>query len=223
MSAPDGKAVDPLPQTPKPANADPKAWVAAAVSDAMNDDAVLTEEQDKETMEQLEKLRADMEKEFLAAVQIYKTRFTELPSIQRLREKWKARQIADDDPIFMNMEVHAISDARSQIQLTQVMNIIRAFEEMSRVYVRQVRLAITEIAKARKDTAAYAQALAQAKAEQSALQKAIVQYGRELPELLETMAAMRRLCDSSTFRAKLELAGLGAVFVLVGFLIGRMV
>lgn len=210
MSAPDERIAD----------ADPRAWVQDAVSTAMNDEAAAEEQ---ENAEQLEKLRAEMEKLYTEALQIYKARFTELPSMQRLRERWKARQIADDDPILMNMEVHAIADARSQIVLTQIMNIIQAFEQMTRIHARQVRLGITEIAESRKETAVFAEKLAKGRAEQDALSKSIAQYGRELPELLETMAAVRKLCDTASLRAKAELAGLGAGLVFVGILIGKYV
>jgi hypothetical protein len=219
MSATDTESPEVKPEASIPPGAAGK-WVQDAVAEVLGDGGV--DDMEEESAARLEQLRADAVRIYQDALRVYQSRLSELPSMQRLRERWKARKIADDDPIMMNMEVLAIADARQQIVLSQVMNLLQAFEQITRIYARQVRLGVTEVAASRKETAAYAENLAKAKASQDALSRAIVDYGRELPELLETMAGVRRLCDATSRKARIELMGIGAVLVVVGVLLGKL-
>lgn len=172
--------------------------------------------------EELDMLRAEAEKTYQKVLEVYKTRFTELPSVRRLKERWKTRGIADDDPMIMGLEVHALGDARNQIAHVEMMNVIQAFEKMTRIYARQVRLSASETATSRKETAAFMVELAKTRSGHEALTRSIGEYGREVPELLEIMAGTRRLCDSASKRSKVELMAIGAAFLLLGILIGKL-
>lgn len=164
----------------------------------------------------------EMEHYFTQAIRIHERVFADLPAVANIRARWKSRAIAEDDPLLLMLEVMSIVDARSQLQMSQFTNVVHSFAKMAHVYAVRIRQAAEEVNASRLETARYAADLVKAQAYQSALNKSLEAYGKELPELIDAMGACHRVADTNTWQAKTQLMAIGAVVAVVGFLLGAL-
>ncbi|AHF95022.1 hypothetical protein OPIT5_00365 (plasmid) [Opitutaceae bacterium TAV5] len=175
-----------------------------------------------EDREALAKLADEMEHFFAQAVRIYGIAFTKLPAVVNMRTRWKERKLSDDDPAFLVHESLCMSDARSQLALQQMTNVVHAFVRMTQIYAARMRNATEEVASTRKETARYSSDLARSHTLLENLTKSLGEYGKELPGLIDAMKVNHELTESHTWKSKAQLIVMGAVTMGLGLLVGKL-
>ena len=170
----------------------------------------------------VERLYAELMANYEAALRVFEKRFAELPYIEKLREKWSAYRLGDEDPVWAIVDVLTLYDARSQLVMSQVMNVITKGHDLMRVSVSRLERLSKNAGAAAGELAEHEAEFARARAATENLAKALAVYGDLQPRLLDAMARSQAENETATWRAKLQLMGIGAAVGVGGFLVGWM-
>jgi hypothetical protein len=179
------------------------------------------EEEDDIDM-QVEALRERAQREAEQAEEFYKVRFADLPSLQRVRERWLARGIREDDPVFMLIEVLSLHDARDQMAHKGVERLLMTFQEATGLYISKVATAAEDVARSRQETQMLLSQVKQIADTAQALGNYTSQLAQEMPSIVESMRANRQLLDVATPGARWHFVGMIAAAVAAGVVIGLL-
>lgn len=171
---------------------------------------------------EIERLHEEMMANYAAALKVFERQFAKLPYIEQLREKWKAYKLGDEDPVWAIVDVLTLYDARSQLVMTQVMNVITKGHDLLRVSIARLERLSKNVGSATGELAKHEAEFVKAKVAAETLAKNLAVYGELQPQLLDAMARSKAENETSTWRAKLQLMGIGAVVALGGYLLGKV-
>jgi hypothetical protein len=152
-----------------------------------------------------------LEKEFARALRIYNKRFSELASVQDIKKRWQERLIAKNDPVFVIMELMSVCDARSQMTLDALTNVVHSFAQIAQIHAKRVSKAAEMLAMARADGAKLMSETVEAHSLMQSLSLSLTQYAKAMPPLLRSMNECNEAVSTGTRKARLELMIMGAV------------
>jgi hypothetical protein len=174
------------------------------------------------TAEEVEALRVESVRLTDEAVRIYETKFATLPAVTKLREKWKRHELGDEDPAWILIEALSLSDARSQLQLHQIVRIIKAFDDLSRYSVAQIRDSVETALDLKTSLAEFSAKQKGVNESQGRLERGLGEFNKLVPELLDVVQKAVVLGRTENRRTRWEIAGMCAACVLVGVAIGHL-
>lgn len=173
--------------------------------------------------EEEERLHLELEQNYLAAVRVFETRFADLPPISKLRQLWQEKKIAEDDPVWLMVEVMSLHDARSQLILAQVMKILKAADALIQYSVGRVEITATRLKEVNGELKAMYGEVVETRSSSDVLSKQMETFARLMPGLLGEMKTAHDEISTARWTAKLQLMGLGALMALGGLLVGYLV
>lgn len=169
--------------------------------------------------EELLQLREEAERVIEETLRIYETRFANIPQLQRLRILWQERRIEEHDPVFLMIEGLSLVDARSQLQLAQVVRIMRAYENLTQYTAKEMRGMLNEVLQIRQTTEPLLAAMLKVTKEAQGLAQTMEKFAALAPELMEVVQAAIQLQNRANVKTRITDACIYAGLVALGFLL----
>jgi hypothetical protein len=186
-------------------------WLRECVTGADGFDEFTKEEQDL-----LLKNADQLEKHFVTAMRLYEVRFADLPPVKSLRARWQARRLNDDDPVFLNMELQSITDARIQLVLNLLMDVIQSFAALAQIYARHVAKSAGELMESRVETQKLLLRIKQSEERMEGLEEGMKRFSRVLPKMTEVIEIFTQQVNTATLRGKAEFTSIVVGSAIIG-------
>jgi hypothetical protein len=172
--------------------------------------------------EEIMAMREDAERILSETLDTYQTRFANLPAMQRLRVLWKERRIDETDPVWLMVEALSILDARSQLQFAQVIRIHRAYDDVSKLSMTELRGVLQEALSLRDAIEPLTAQIVKLTEENRQMVAGMASYSVMFPQLLELTAQAIDLHGGANRRAKWELCCMVTGAVIAGIIAGKI-
>ena len=157
------------------------------------------------------------------SLNLFETKFANLPTVNRLRKLWEERRIDDKDPVWLMVEVLSLSDARSQLQFASLVRIHQAFDELAQHTAEEMRAVLNEALTLRDQVDPLRMAVeAQTKVQQASTAD-MASFTGMLPELMNVTREAIDLHGNANRRSRWEMTGMVAGASLIGVLVGAWI
>ena len=157
------------------------------------------------------------------SLNLFETKFANLPTVNRLRKLWEERRIDDKDPVWLMVEVLSLSDARSQLQFVSLVRIHKAFDELAQHTAEEMRAVLNEALTLRDQVDPLRMAVeAQTKVQQASTAD-MASFTGMLPELMNVTREAIDLHGNANRRSRWEMTGMVAGASLIGVLVGAWI
>ena len=212
------------PQNYEAQRAETRARLSAIIAeDATEDEKSEATLEGAPRPEEIIAMREHAQRVLEQSLNLFETKFANLPTVNRLRKLWEERRIDDKDPVWLMVEVLSLSDARSQLQFASLVRIHKAFDELAQHTAEELRAVLTEALTLRDQVDPLRMAVeAQTKVQQASTAD-MASFTGMLPELMNVTREAIDLHGNANRRSRWEMTGMVAGASLIGVLVGAWI